>query len=208
MAKRNLPPGFIVPCQPKLVEHIPLAPTWTHEIKHDGYRIIARRDGATVKLWTRNGRDYAGHFTGIASALGRLPFNAFMLDGEAVILRQGGRSDFGALRSRSAAADAELVVFDVLMLGERDVRPLSIEERRQLVRSLLVGNASGHLVQSEVFAEPGDVVFRHVCAAGLEGLVCKRLGSRYRLGPSDDWLKVRCPAYEAILAERHENWSN
>jgi bifunctional non-homologous end joining protein LigD len=190
-----------------LVEHIPLALTWTHEIRHDGYRIIARRDGTTVNLWTRNGHDYADHFTGIASALGRLPSSTKALNGEAVILPRDGQSDFGVLRSRSAAAKAVLVVFDVLMLEERDVRPLPIEERRPLVGSLLVGNASGHLVQSEVFAEPGDVVFRHVCAAGLEGLVCKRLGSRYRSGPSDDWLKVRCPAYEAILAERFENWN-
>ena len=73
--------------------------------------------------------------------------------------------------------------------------------------SLLAEHEHEHVSQSGVFHKSGDVVFRHVCTAGFEGIVSKRLGSRYRSGLSYDWLKVRCPAYEATLAERQEKWN-
>jgi hypothetical protein len=58
--KRQLPPGFIVPCQPTLASKVPAGDGWIHELKHDGFRVLAFKDGDTVRLWSRNGQDWSG----------------------------------------------------------------------------------------------------------------------------------------------------
>src|SRR5918993_6116216 len=77
--KRRLPPGFIVPCQPTLASKVPAGDGWTHELKHDGFRILAFKDGDTVRLWSRNGRDWSAEFVAINEAMQSLPFNRVML---------------------------------------------------------------------------------------------------------------------------------
>jgi bifunctional non-homologous end joining protein LigD len=81
--KRRVPPGFIRPCQPALADRVPTGDGWIHELKHDGYRILARKEGDHVRLWSRNGRDWSAEFVAITGALRELP-GAFLLDGEAV----------------------------------------------------------------------------------------------------------------------------
>src|SRR5215218_7631910 len=78
------PPGFILPCQPVLAAKVPVGEGWLHELKHDGYRVIAFKDGERVRLWSRNGRDWSAEFVAITKALRALPFRRVMLDGEAV----------------------------------------------------------------------------------------------------------------------------
>ena len=104
--RRALPPGFIVPMQPSLVVRVPEGPDWQHEIKHDGYRLIARKEGPSIPLWSRTGRDWRGAFTGIAEAVAALPATSLILDGEAVVLREDGTSDLFALRSPRGRTDA------------------------------------------------------------------------------------------------------
>ena len=82
--ERRRPAGFFKPCQPILAERAPSGPLWLHEIKHDGYRIIARKDGGDVRLWSRNGLDWSRNMTAIAEALKALPVERVVLDGEAV----------------------------------------------------------------------------------------------------------------------------
>src|SRR3954465_13298571 len=77
-------PGFIVPCQPTLIDKAPVGDGWIHELKHDGFRILAFKDGDKVRLWSRNGRDWSSEFVCIAAAMRALPFNRVMLDGEAI----------------------------------------------------------------------------------------------------------------------------
>ena len=67
--KRQLPPGFIVPCQPILASKVPAGDGWLHELKHDGYRIIAYKDGERVRLWSRNGRNWSAEMVAIAAAI-------------------------------------------------------------------------------------------------------------------------------------------
>jgi hypothetical protein len=81
--KRHQPPGFIVPCQPTLAAKVPAGDGWIHELKHDGFRVVAFK-GDTVRLWSRNGRDWSGEFVAITAAVRELPFKRIMLDGEAV----------------------------------------------------------------------------------------------------------------------------
>ena len=89
------PSGFIQPCLP--VEGGPL---WVHEIKHDGYRLMVRRDGSRVRCFTRNGQDWADRFPAIVEAASRIQASSFLIDGEAVIARDDGTPDFQAPRSR------------------------------------------------------------------------------------------------------------
>jgi bifunctional non-homologous end joining protein LigD len=100
--KRLQPPGFIVPCQPTLAHKVPAGDGWIHELKHDGFRILAFKDGDTVRLWSRNGRDWSAEFVAITEAMRGLPFKRIMLDGEAVAHCLEGLPHFHKLFRRRA----------------------------------------------------------------------------------------------------------
>src|SRR4051794_17930733 len=91
---RRSPPGFILPCQPVLAKVVPTGPEWIHELKWDGFRIIVRRDLGRTRLWSRNALNWAEAFPRIRDAIERLPAESLVLDGEAVLLTDTGRSDF------------------------------------------------------------------------------------------------------------------
>ena len=88
------PCGFIEPCLPSKAARPPSGPLWVHEIKHDGYRLMVRRDGLRVRCFTRNGHDWADRFPAIVAAALRLKASSFLIDGEAVITRDDGTPDF------------------------------------------------------------------------------------------------------------------
>src|SRR5215217_8720712 len=94
--RRRVPPGFIPPCQPVLADRVPSGDGWLHELKHDGFRIIARKERDHVRLWSRNGRDWSAEFVAITAALRELPAD-FVLDGEAVAHCSHGLPDFHGL---------------------------------------------------------------------------------------------------------------
>lgn len=198
-----MPAGFIQPCQAALASSPPTGPLWSHEIKFDGYRLIARRDGAQVRLWTRSGSDFSGRFTRIREALGALPADRLVLDGEAVVLRPDASSDCFALRSSEGQAAAVLVAFDLLELDGRDLRSEPLERRRERLQRLLKpprskqaqATASGIQLSEPITGRP-DAIFRHACSMGLEGIVSKRTDSRYVSGRTSSWLKTRNPAFE------------
>ena len=96
-------PSFIKPCLPSKATRPPSGSLWVHEIKHDGYRLMVRRDGARVRCFTKNGYDWAARFPAIVNAALRIKATSFLIDGEAVIARDDGMPDFRALRSRSRA---------------------------------------------------------------------------------------------------------
>ena len=101
---RSSPPaGFIRPCQPRLVDHPPAGPNWLHEVKHDGYRIIARKEGERVTLWTRQGTDFTDRLPTIAEAVRRLPAERGLVDGEAVAFRPDGHFELVASVIESVA---------------------------------------------------------------------------------------------------------
>src|SRR5436309_12060545 len=131
---RSKPPGFILPCQPALADRPPAGSGWLHEVKWDGYRVIARKDGERVRLWARTTSDYSSAFTLIRDAVAALPVDSAVLDGEAV---SDNTSDFEGLRSRHGQADAVLVAYDVMEVDEKEVRPEALEERRKRLRKLL-----------------------------------------------------------------------
>src|SRR6516165_8248022 len=114
MLRSKLPAGFVVPAQPVERAAPPSGAEWVHEIKHDGYRIIVRRDGPTVRLYTRNAYDWTARLPAIAAAAERIKAKSFTIDGEAVVLGPDGLSRFDELRRREAAHSAMLYAFDLI----------------------------------------------------------------------------------------------
>jgi bifunctional non-homologous end joining protein LigD len=104
MKFKRLPAGFIVPAQPVVALRPPSGADWVHEIKHDGYRLIVRRDGPTVRLYTRSAYDWTARLPAIAAAAERIKAKSFTIDGEAVVLGPDGLSRFEELRRRCGRA--------------------------------------------------------------------------------------------------------
>ena len=125
-SRRTPPAGFIQPCQPTLVAYPSAGPGWLHEMKHDGYRLVARKDAGRVVLWSRYGTDFTDKLPRIVEAVRNLPVNNALIDGEAVVFHLDGHSDFVALRTKAGGELACLVAFDLLSLECDDLRqPLS-----------------------------------------------------------------------------------
>ena len=132
--KRHLPPGFIVPCQPIIARTVPAGDGWLHELKHDGFRIIAYKDGDRVWLWSRNGRDWSAEFVAITAAVRALPFRRVMLDGEAVTHCLEGLPDFHKLMSRDGKATACFHAFGILWHQTQDLRVVELIGRRRMLQ--------------------------------------------------------------------------
>jgi bifunctional non-homologous end joining protein LigD len=100
MSIKRLPVGFVIPAQPVLAAKRPSGADWVHEIKHDGYRLIVRQDGPTVRLYSRNAYDWTARLSAIATAAQRIKAKRFTIDGEAVVLGPDGLSRFEAAPPR------------------------------------------------------------------------------------------------------------
>jgi bifunctional non-homologous end joining protein LigD len=182
---------FIPPCLPSRAERPPSGPGWVHEIKHDGFRMMVRRDPDGVRLITRNGHDWTDRFPLIAQAAGALRIRSFLLDGEAVACDRDGMPSFDRLRYRRGDETAFLFAFDLLELNGDDLRREPLEVRKATLASVLAKAASGLRLNEHVEHDDGELVFRHACKLGLKGIVSKRKGSPYRAGRSPDWLKMK-----------------
>ena len=194
-ARERLPPaGFVRPARPLLTTKPRSGPEWIHEVKHDGYRLIALKDVGRVVLWSRYATDYSFTFLRIAEAVRSLPVDRALLDGEAMVLRPDGHSDFAALRTNRGAAKASFVAFDLLQYEGEDWRSMPLEVRRAQLNSI-VGGVDG-IKFSESIEGDGAVVFDHACKLGLEGIVSKRLGGVYASGRCRNWVKVKNPEFQ------------
>jgi ATP-dependent DNA ligase len=117
----TLPAGFIAPCLPMTAPRPPSGPLWIHEVKHDGFRLIARKDGERVRLYSRPGNDLTKRFPLIVEAMARLP-SSCTIDGEAVACDVGGLPSFDLLRHRQQDKHVFLYAFDLIELGGEDLR--------------------------------------------------------------------------------------
>src|SRR5438309_3544861 len=161
--------GIIEPCLPSPAKVPPSGPGWLHEIKHDGFRILARRDATGVRLITRAGNDFSSRFPFIAMAVGKLPVRSCLIDGEAIVCDENGLAIFELIRRHGALASAVLCAFDLLELDGEDLRRHAIEERKRMLANLLRGSNLS-LVLNEHFEEDGAIVYREACKLGCEGI--------------------------------------
>jgi bifunctional non-homologous end joining protein LigD len=194
------------PCLPLSAEQPPAGPGWIHEIKHDGFRILARRQGRAVRLVTRNGHDIADRFPLAAAAIEVLPVRSCVVDGEAIVSDDDGLAVFDLIRGHGRNGRAILCAFDLLEVNGEDIRPEPIEERKRRLAGLLRLPHEG-IALNETYREDGATIFKHACALGCEGIVSKRLGSPYRAGRSAHWLKIKNPAAPAVRRLEEEDWN-
>lgn len=169
-------------------------PDWWFEVKWDGYRVLVEVDGSDVRLRSRRGHDLAGSFPELVD---EWPQGSYVVDGEIVVFDRGGLPDFAALqtrhnvtgadaRRRATAVPASVVAFDLVHDGEPVVE-LPIERRRGRLADLV----GGRVVLGEPVRGEGTALWDAVVERGMEGVVAKRAGSRYRPGRrSPDWRKI------------------
>jgi bifunctional non-homologous end joining protein LigD len=201
---QRTPSGFIEPCLPSSADQPPAGPDWVHEIKHDGYRLMARRDPVGIRLLTRT-YDWAPRYPLIVEAVNGLKVRSCLIDGEAVACDDNGLAVFELLREKPAGRHVFLYAFDLLDLNGKDLSREPFEVRKATLASLLRSCPLGVRL-NEHLTHDGNVVFRHACKMGLEGVVSKRLGSIYRSGRSKDWLKFKNPNAPAVKREVEEEW--
>jgi bifunctional non-homologous end joining protein LigD len=171
---------------------LPEGDQWQYEIKYDGYRALAFKAGGTLHLRSRNDKDFAARYPRVVAGLAGLPDDT-MIDGEVVTLDESGRPSFTILQNYgSSEAPVFFYVFDVMVLGGKDVTREPLITRRELLEKKVLPK----LKEPVRYAAPLDAslkdLIHSVKTAGLEGLVAKRLDSRYELGlRSGAWQKMR-----------------
>ena len=194
---------FIQLCLPITAPRPPAGDGWLHEIKHDGYRILARREGDGVRLITRAGDDWTERYPLIVEALALLPVQSCLIDGEAVVCDASGVAQFEMLRDRECDNEVFLYAFDLLEVNGKDLRADPIEERKRALTTLLRRSTPGLRLNGHLEAD-GQVIFPQACKMGLEGVISKRRGSRYRSGRSFDWVKSKNPDSPAAKRLDHK----
>jgi bifunctional non-homologous end joining protein LigD len=174
---------------------VPAGHGWLHEVKYDGYRIIARKAGDEVTLFSRSGLDWTVRFPAIAEALLSLPANIALIDGEAAFVLPSGITDFKSLQEHIDTPNPAIryFAFDLLSLDGKDWRKQPLKERRARLAELLAGKGvSDFLIYADCVEGSGPEFYAQACAAGLEGIVSKRADRPYISGRGKDWLKIKC----------------
>jgi ATP-dependent DNA ligase len=180
---------------------VPAGPEWLHEIKYDGFRLRAERDGERVRLITRGGFDWTKRYPWIVEAALKNRIKQFVIDGEAVVLGVDGISDFDALLSGKHNDEVQLCAFDVLAMDGDDLRRLPLSMRKANLQRLLARRPDGIFISEFEQGEIGPDLFRKACEFGLEGLVSKHRERPYQAGRSKHWIKIKNrmhPAFDRV----------
>jgi bifunctional non-homologous end joining protein LigD len=193
-------PGAVEPALPTLVAAPPAGPGWLHEIKLDGYRILARVEQGKVTLGSRRGNDWTGRLPELAEALRVAPLAGALFDGELVSLDARGASDFQRLQEALASAPARRAhplvyyAFDLLYLDGVDLRGVGLARRKAVLSQVIAGGPAPFakmICPSEHVVGQGPAFFAQVARMGLEGIVSKQTDAPYRSGRTHAWLKVK-----------------
>ena len=196
-AKRRRPakaPPFQAPQLATLVDAVPTGNNWLHEIKYDGYRSLISVAGSHVQIFTRTGLDWTDRFASLAKEVAGMNLPPMLIDGEIVALGADGNPDFSTLQQvlkgeeRSAL---HLFAFDLLSLEGEDLTWQPNIVRKEKLAAFL-GEGSAHVHLSDHIFGAGEKLFRTMCEAGQEGIICKRADAPYRGARTKNWLKVKC----------------
>ena len=188
-------PSFL---KPQLATEAATAPEgtgWLHELKLDGYRMQARKSARGVEMLTRSGLDWTYRVPAVAEAVARLPAGTVTLDGEAVVLREDGTTNFADLQAsfqEGARHPLTFFCFDLLHIEGRNPRGLPLIERKRLLAAVLARGDGDEVRLSEHIEGGGEAVFHRACELHAEGVISKRASSVYHAGRNGDWLKLKC----------------
>jgi len=188
-------PSFIHPQLAQEAESPPANDGWLHELKLDGYRMQARKDGARVQLLTRTGLDWTHRMPTVAAEVARLPADNVTLDGEVVVVAPDGTTSFANLQAafqQGARHQLTYFCFDLLHLNGHSTRGLPLRERKALLAEI-VAHADAHTLRlSEHLESDGPTIFHNACKLRAEGVVSKRAAAKYSSGRGSDWIKCKC----------------
>jgi bifunctional non-homologous end joining protein LigD len=208
-ASNAKPPEFIEPELCKPVDRPPVGDNWGHEVKFDGYRMQLRVANGSATLKTRKGLDWSDKFRAILRDAAAFP--DCIIDGEVVALDANGSPDFGALQAALSEGDSDDLIFyafDLLFAVGHDIRDLTLVERKAALKTFLDAQRKSKLVRYvDHYQTPGDAVLQSACRMNLEGIISKRLDSKYRGGRSGEWTKAKCRAgHEVVIGGwTHQN---
>jgi DNA ligase D-like protein (predicted ligase) len=187
-------PGWVAPELTQLVDAAPDGDLWLHEIKYDGYRMMARLDGGVVKMLTRTGLDRTHKYPAVAQAVAALDARQAYLDGELCGVGPNGITSFNIVQLASDRGNAAALVFflfDLLHLDGENLRPRPLIERKERLGALLA-NTAPCLHYSDHVVGQGPGFYEKACAMHVEGIVSKRSDAPYTLGNRGLWRKVKC----------------
>jgi bifunctional non-homologous end joining protein LigD len=191
-------PAWVSPQLATLVAAAPVGDDWLHEVKLDGYRILARIERGRARLLTRNRQNWTDRFPAVAEAAAALPVKEAFLDGEIVAFDRGGVSSFQALQEGAEGWSLAYVAFDLLFLDGQDLRSRPLLERKRALARLLRGRR-GRVRYSEHVVGSGPKAHQRACREKLEGIVSKRASAPYTAGRGPDWVKVKCVARQEFV---------
>lgn len=187
-------PRFIRPMKPRLLEEPPTVGDWIYELKFDGFRIVAVKNGTEVNLISRNGNELAPKFPEIVEAVRSLPVNDCVIDGEAVALDGEGRSSFQLLQGLEIVGERSptyYYVFDLLQAEGHSLESQPLEVRKKLLQELCAEAVDPIRYSGEIAGEP-SALLKEVKRRGLEGLIGKQRGSVYEPDRrSGAWIKLK-----------------
>jgi bifunctional non-homologous end joining protein LigD len=176
---------------------------WLFELKYDGVRVLAIRDAGTIQLFARSGTEITNRYPEVVLALKAHPFDRFVLDGEIVATDDHGRPNFQLLQTRmhvndprqiarlSYAVPVRYFVFDLLAFDRYDARTLPLDQRKQLLSELIMGD--GPVRYCDHVVARGTDFYNAVAENRLEGMIAKLRSSPYRGARNGEWLKIKCP---------------
>lgn len=188
-------PDKVSPELGTLVDQPPAGKNWLHEIKFDGYRLLAFKQGNKTRLITRHGHNWAHKFKSITAIINKLDIPDVILDGEIVMLDEHQRSDFQLLQN--AIKDPQgnpfiYYVFDVLYYDRYNLMSLPLLQRKKILKTLFTSIRDEHVRFSDHIVGSGREVFKKSCELGLEGIVSKEMTAPYTQRRTKDWLKSKC----------------
>ncbi|TCP85171.1 ATP-dependent DNA ligase LigD phosphoesterase module /ATP-dependent DNA ligase LigD polymerase module [Rhizobium sp. PP-CC-2G-626] len=194
-ARKAVLPDFVEPALATLKPKAPSGDRWVHEIKFDGYRLQARIEKGKVRLLTRSGLDWTERFGDqVAAAFAGLPVETALIDGEIVVHKDNGASDFSALQEDLSLGRSDRFIyyaFDILHLDGHDLTKATLIDRKNLLQKLILAD-SPTVRFSEHFEDNGDLVLTHACRLSLEGVVSKERSGPYVSGRKGSWVKSKC----------------
>ncbi|MGR9500101.1 non-homologous end-joining DNA ligase (plasmid) [Rhizobium leguminosarum] len=209
-------PDRVEPALAQLKSHPPKGKEWSWELKWDGYRLAVHIEPRGIRILTRGGHDWTHRFPAIVEAARGLGPATMIIDGEAVVLDEEGRPDFGLLQQSlgasdrqagNRASDAIFYAFDLIYFDGLDLRGVEYRSRRHLLDNTLNGK-DGAIRLSETFDTEPAVLLEHVCRLGLEGIVGKHLDRPFRSGRTEDWVKIKRVQSEAFFIVGYERSSS
>jgi bifunctional non-homologous end joining protein LigD len=183
---------FVEPMKAAMAAAPPYNGLWLYEVKFDGFRVLAIKNGKDVELWSRNEKPLHARFPEVVKAVAGLSTKSCILDGEVCALDESGRSSFQLLQNQGETNHPVVYyAFDVLFEGTKDLRALSLTERKARLEKILT-NATEPIRPSTYFTDNPKNVLEKMDAVGAEGSIAKLMTSTYETGHrSGAWVKIK-----------------